>query len=392
MVEDARSGGGCRGRGRALVSAGVVVVALVMHSAATLAAEPQPAVLVAQAFGAEPTWDGPQYPGADGKGHVFILRAHDYEIYPVSRHGELGEPEPWTMAPLSAPPVVLDAAMDRHGDWVLFDAGQVRLIRSGKEVPLPELRWVARSVTLSRGDPVAAVAPYRMGHWKRNERFTPPLLVVAGEGAWSELVPSERGEEPPREKIGAVTVEDSVRVAAGAHGDLWTANRYRYRLVHYTSAGRERLTLEVDGARVPQRSQGAVAADRAAMDEEVARLSEPERARVEVNTARDVIYDLVEGRDGRIYLLVGGSVGGRLDLDRYDPVRNVLERVATTIESRGVVSMAAGRDGLYIVPFNGRETRWRIGWDAIEAAGWAPVKGVVINDLEAPAGEDEAEP
>ena len=276
------------------MSAGVVVVALVMHSAATLAAEPQPAVLVAQAFGAEPTWDGPQYPGADGKGHVFILRAHDYEIYPVSRHGELGEPEPWTMAPLSAPPVVLDAAMDRHGDWVLFDAGQVRLIRSGKEVPLPELRW-ARARSRSRE--VIRSPPWRRTGWvtgrgtngSRRPCWSSPARAP---GASSFRASGARSRLARR--LGAVTVEDSVRVAAGAHGDLWTANRYRYRLVHYTSAGRERLTLEVDGARVPQRSQGAVAADRAAMGEEVARLSEPERARVEVNTARDVIYDLVE--------------------------------------------------------------------------------------------------
>jgi len=109
--------------------------------------------------------------------------------------------------------------------------------------------------------------------------------------------------------------------------------------------------------------------------EERARYSRPETAKIQVNSALPVIRALAEGRDGRLYLLVRPKAGG-LALDRLDLVQGVVSRVDITAESPGAVSMVAGADGLFLVPYNGKDKRWFVSWEALNDSDWRPLEGV----------------
>jgi hypothetical protein len=89
------------------------------------------------------------------------------------------------------------------------------------------------------------------------------------------------------------------------------------------------------------------------------------------------ISDLTEGPDHRIYLAVQGDKG--LSLDRYDPAQGTLERIDVNLTAPGYMSLAAGRDALYIAAARGDEGRWRISWEDLDGAMWkkVDVKGEV---------------
>jgi len=348
-------------------------------------AQPEPlAVLTASPFGGGTEWDGPQFVGADAKGRVFVLRAQELEVYPVGKGGGLGEPKRLQTAPLTEPVVIMDAAMDRHGDWVMKDKNELRWFRSGKEVPLPELHWGVTTVALRKGTPIVAVLPFPSGHVQKSDYLDPPLLLSPGEHDWSVLAPSVYDTAPDFHDYTRVMQEQDGRLLVDAGADVWLACRYRYRLVRYSGTGQERMTLEVGGAKLQQRSDAAVAASLADLETELARMPERPEATttITVNQSRELILDLTEGRDGNLYLLLAGDESGTLLLDRFDRARRVLERVPVRADARGILSIAAGKDALYLVPFSGHATRWRIPWADVERADWQPVEDVVLDGLE----------
>lgn len=352
---------------------------------ATAVEAPHAVVAVPAATGAQ--WNGPQYVGADGKGRVFLLQAEGLLVYPVERDGTLGEPEALETAGMDTPAPVLDAAMGGHGDWVLLAGSDPRWFHAGEEVVLPPLHWAATSVALVDGRPVIATHPLPKGRVAQRELASPPLLLSPSKDDWSVLAESDLEGPPDVKKAMQIQQRSFARLLADSDGSLWLANQYRYRLAHYTSGGRELLTLEVDGAKVRHRDDDDPALEKAREDlaREHARYSEPEKARVEVNTAVLTVFDLTEGPDGRIYLLVrGDGERGSFHLDRYDGVEGKMERVPLRADVAGAISIAAGKSGLYLVPFNGTKARYRVPWEALETADWQPLEGVMMDGLELP--------
>jgi len=63
-------------------------------------------------------------------------------------------------------------------------------------------------------------------------------------------------------------------------------------------------------------------------------------------TGRQLVEGLVAASDGTFYALV--ETGDARALDRYDPVRNVIERCPLQLKESGRASLACGRDGFYI--------------------------------------------
>lgn len=331
-----------------------------------------------------PTWEGQQYAGADDKGRVYVLRPKDFLVYPL-KGGELGKPTKLERSAVGTPAPVLDAAIDGPRDWVALFGGEVRWIRSGKEKTLPKLNWSVAAVTLLDGQPVVAVYPTPVGRPTDRELRRVPLLLSPNGSRWSILAESDRETYAKREERAKARVEDAVRLLTDSRGSLWLASTYRYRLLNFSGAGDELLRLEVDGAEIHERDEEEVEEARLALEKKRAGHHDPSAVRINTNTAVPAIRDLVEGRDGRIYLLTQGVEGGGLALDRFDRVRNILERAPLDLDLPGAVSLAAGKHGLYFVPFNGERQRHMLPWEAVEAAEWTPVEGVEINGMDAAA-------
>jgi len=328
-------------------------------------------------------FEGPQYVGSDSKGKVFILRTEGtLEVFPLEDDG-LGKPRALQRKAMEGHGFVLDAAMDRHGDWIVLYGAEVRLFEDGKEKILPRLSWQPFSVALLNGEPIAGTFPFPMGRLSKRELRNPPLIQAADKDDWRTVVESERNGPPKVEERTPALHATASKIMTDSEDTIWLANEYRYRVVRYSKAGRELLSIEVGEAEVAHHEEESLEDARVALEEERARYANPERAKVVVNTAVTSILDLVEGEDGKIYLLTKAGKSGSLTLDRYDGVLNTLERTALGMTTPGAVSIASGKDGIYLVPFNGTLKRYLVPWEEIEQAAWVPVEGVKIDGTDA---------
>jgi hypothetical protein len=135
-------------------------------------------------------WEGPQFVQADRTGNVFFLRPDHLEVYPVTKTGQLGEPVR-LQASGAVAGFVREAAMSREGDrWLLLSGATVRLFVDGKEKVLPPLDWKPWSLTLLRGAPIVAVAPFPMGGRSVDPKRvgTPPWLLQLDANQWHQTL------------------------------------------------------------------------------------------------------------------------------------------------------------------------------------------------------------
>lgn len=99
-------------------------------------------------------------------------------------------------------------------------------------------------------------------------------------------------------------------------------------------------------------------------------------------TAQPLIQDITEGRDGKIYLyLAPGPFGPEPLLDRFDPTTQRLERAVLGLDHPGRVTLAAGRDGLWIAAVGAGRALWRIPWLTLQEIGWREVKEAHFDGL-----------
>lgn len=336
----------------------------------TVAAEPAsaPKAIRPEPALAGPTWDGSQFVRADRKGKIFLFRGNTFEVYPQTANGALGEPvrlEPTA----EQKTMVLDAALSPAGDqWLVHADAGARLFVSGKEKALPPLYWRPWSITFLRNTPVVAVVPIPVGGISRDlESLSEiPWLYSLGNGQW-ETVVTQR-DLTGKEVVQAmrdqkdVVADAAIFMSADHSGKLWVGRQYAYRVERWSPSGRPLDEIIVEGGKV-----------------------EAKEYREEVNStaskgfhrfsAKPAVRDLVEGTDHRLYLLVTRP-DGALVLDRYDPALAVLERVPLDMTKKsGRFTLAAGKDGLYLAAWNGRDGRWRITWETLEQAGWEKVEG-----------------
>jgi hypothetical protein len=245
------------------------------------------------------------------------------------------------------------------------------------------------------GDPVVAVVPVRAGRLESGEdRWgdLPHVVVLRGD-EWVTLVPVEDPTESSELSWVARRQGYDAWILGDSRRHLWLAHQFRYRVDRYSPAGKLRLRIEVDGGEVKHRDDPkTLARQTAALEAERRRYAEAKRATTTANTALPAIEALAEGRDGRLYFLVSKpSHGSSLALDRYDQARGKLERVQLLLSTAETVTMAAGRDGLYLAAFDGRKGRWKLAWERLEEAAWRDVEGVKIDGMDVVA-DGETEP
>ena len=356
-----------------LVAASVAILFLTV--APSGAAKPSPPLRpVALDTGPGTDWEESQFVRADRDGNVFFLRGPRLEIYPVDKTGRLGEPVRLEAAGPN-PNFVLEAAMDPSGrNWLLLADGHLRFFPEGKEHDLPKLDDQPWSVGFVRDVPIVAVIPRPL----EGRKGSPPWLLNADRNRWNTVVDftaSYAGDPTERGRRNDVVAESAVLLTGDHQGRVWTGRRYAYRIERYTLGGRRLLDLQVGDGKVRRKENDKpVVVDVPAAGTEQGNdpgTSGGRKATFRPFTGQAVILDLAEARDGNLYLLLRTETGG-LAIDRYDPSADLLERRELDLAvPDGRMTLAAGKDGLYLATWSDASGRWRIGWGQLEpASSW----------------------
>jgi hypothetical protein len=362
--------------GRALIPIlGLVALCLAFRPVFALDPLPLPA------GGASRHWDGPQFVAADRLGRVSLLRARTLQVYPVEKTGALGEPER-LQATLDVSGEVQNAALDASGSqWLIQTFGAVHLFADGKEKALPRLAWLPNSVGFRRDEPVVAVLPVVVGTRQGKLGDTPPWLLRPSGEQWESLremkglTAGQTAEGLKNGKLNDYVAKWGAWLAGDRSGRLWVGRSYAYRVERFSPGGRQLLALTVaGGVREPVKSSPQEITVKAGGRDATAPGKDAEEKRSYFGfTAEPAILALTEAPDGRIYLLARNKDGACV-LDRLDPTLNQLERVSLSIQLKGRATIAAGKDALYVVAYNGHEGRWRIPWLSMEQAVWKKLK------------------
>ncbi len=378
------------------------MVALVLVGAALMTS---PAMTIASAAAqlqieplpkndSEKAWTGHQFVAADRAGHVFFLKAATFETYPLAKAGLLGEPVGLQKAP-GLNDEVREAAISPAGDaWLLRVSKGVRLFENDKEKVVPSLDWAPFAVTFRRGTPLVAVAPLPVRPLQNASKAgTLPWIQQLAGDSWStfrERQGPTLGEMMKTENwFGKILEEDPLFLASDRRGRVWVAHRYAYKIQQLSPSGALISEILIDQGKVRKKKESQpieIKASVAANPREATHAPSQEKGTFFPFTAEAVIQGLAEGRDGRMYFLVVPTSGGAA-LDRFDPVRGVVERALLQWKAEGDISMAAGKDALYLAPADAAKGRWRVSWETLENAEWKKVEGAT---LESKGGEEEA--
>ncbi len=334
-----------------------------------------------------PTWEAQQFVQADRTGNVYFLRADTLAVYPYTKERTFGEPVRLATS-LDRTGAVYSVAMSPAGDrWLIQDARSARLFVDGKEQPVPPLPFKPWSVALLRDTPLVAVVPLPIGGRSVDVQKigAPPWFLQLGRDRWEPMVtlkgPSV-AELLKDNKLNSSIAENAAFMAGDRQGKLWVARQYAYHVERMTSSGHVLLDITVDGGRVrkEQESKGIEIAPRSPSDNptDATRNPRQEKSTYIPFTAPSVLEAMTEGRDGRMYFFVH-TADGATALDRYDPVRAVLERIPLSLKLKDRPSLAAGKDGLYLAAWSGQAGRWRLPWDLLDQARWRKVENCKID-------------
>lgn len=357
-----------------------ILVALSLAAPAGLAASDLRPSPVSGLGEAGPEWKGYQTVEADRAGRVFYFRGESYQVYPVDpRTGNLGKPLKLETS-LSSSSSPREAAMSTGGDrWLMIHAGKLRYFEKGKEKALPVLPWGAQSVGFHRDSPVVAVLPIVLKGTESPSGDLPWLFTLSGD-RWDVLRELEGvTEQDANEGLDNGNFEKQLaqvatRLTTDSQGRLWAAHQYSYKIQRLSPSGRVLEEIRLDDGRFREKKQRASAIEIKRSDPSqnpTSATSDPvkEKKTYTPFPFDAVLYDVVGGRDGRIYTLTRTDSGG-LALDRYDPVESVLERKALSVKWKGNASLAAGKDALYLAPYEASAGRWKLSWEELERPGW----------------------
>ena len=328
-----------------------------------------------------------QFVQADKDGRVFLLDSRTLDVLPLTARGLGAVTLRLTpRAPLKEP--VSRAAMGTTSDVWFVKANDPCFFAGGEEKPLPPAQWWPDNVALLGDTPVIAVRPGLMiGARPANIRDmrlpeeAPWLLSLSGD-RWEPLVTGNWKDTG--EGMGDTMTAFAVKVAASSNRSFWMAREYAYRVRRLSPTGRLREELVV-GEGTPTRLSGeAIAAAEKNAAAFAAAHPKPGQAPGSSSasfftpmTNAPVIKAITEGRDGRLYVLA--TVAGDLVLDRYDPVVKKMGRVRLPFTYTGIMSMAAGKDGLFFAAYQAKAGRWLVPWEELERARWSAVTELQVN-------------
>jgi hypothetical protein len=337
-----------------------------------------------------PEWDGAQFVQADRSGNVFFLRANTFEVYPLTKRGDFAEA-------LRLHPVdertgyIHSAVLSADGDqWLLYADFSVRRFVDGNEKPLPALKWNPWGVGFLRDTPLVAVIPRPLDSIRHlPATMEVPWLLQLDQDGWSPMTAVQAMDVAGMLKSGKMNDAISERAAFlkdDKDGKLWVAHQYGYHLQRFSPSGRQLLDIIVDGGTVQRKdkeeSHGIEVKLHGDRDNptEATRDGRTEKATFFPFTGQHTLLGMAQRLDGCLYLLVR-TQGDGVALDRYDPTRVALERLPLQLEIGDALTMAAGRNALYLAAGDGRKGRWRIDWDVLDLAHWQKIANARIDDV-----------
>ncbi len=367
-------------RGISLTNAAITSILLVTVSVYGRAAENQPAARVAvERVAGDSARDDEkalQFLEADAKGRVFLLHGDTLEVDQILPSGKTAA---WRTQ-LSKEPsdaAVGNAALSPDGSsWLLASGPDELMLLSGDDRrPLASPRWWVSALAYTTDGPVVAVLPASVGGADatgNTEWDNPPLLLRFDDPKWQTLSTQEPPAQPSLEHIKG---ERDLRLVAGRNGSLWAIQQNAYLLRRYSRQGVLEESVSVSGGHVQWKDRTEEdwrALERAsqAVGQTFTRSRHPKAAPVRVVRG-------LTAQDDRVYLVIETPEG--LALDRWDEGTQVLDRLLLDgiTPGRSSLSVAAGRDGLYIAARGLGQPIWRLDWQRLENAKWKAVKEVV---------------
>jgi hypothetical protein len=209
----------------------------------------------------------------------------------------------------------------------------------------------------------------------RAEWEKPPFLLRLDGQTWQTLNVQDElkliSEKPPvLPSPDQLKAERDVKLAAGRNGALWAAQQNAYLLKRYSRQGAVEESVAVNGGRVEWKER--TEEDFRALDRLFSRKINRAHKMAAVRVVRGLTVQA-----NRVYQVVETPEG--VALDRWDADIQVLDRLLLAGIAPGLsyLSLAAGRDGLYIAARGLGEPIWRLDWQRLEDAKWKAVAEAV---------------
>lgn len=310
---------------------------------------------------------------ADSHGRAYLFRGDTLDVYGFDGRGRLGAPTR-LYSPLPLKGSVDFAAMGEAGDeWLASAGGDLIQFRNGRSQAVPDLPWMATSIAWLDGRPAAGVVPVSFG--RPIDPGDPPLVMTLESRGWDRFASTKLAKPvSDRHPVDVLFANHSNRLVSPAGGSgLWVSRPYAGQLTHYSSGGVPNLEVLL-GRGEPSYRRDQDQVQRATT--ESARRAGYDMAKTTTIafTARMAIRGMAAGRDGTLYVLAAASGQPPANaLFRLEPNSTVLESLPIRLDLDGEVSMAAGKDALYISPLRGRPEVWRVAMEDLDQAAWAEV-------------------
>jgi hypothetical protein len=309
------------------------------------------------------------------------------KVYPVHEDGSFGEAFSLTGAQPSSE--VSAAAMSRTGDrWLVAWGGQAALFQDGKARNIPAPGWLVASAAFAGDDLLVSVLPIKAAPGPAGGRqklaALPVVLHLDSNQGWVPVIerPFEKRKATgsSRDPMDQMFAEHTTRVLPDGR-KLWALWPFSYVLKRYSPSGHPEMEVVV-GEGEPKFTDGQ--AEQKKLEEKLKREGyDTQEAQFGAFTGKRMLQGAALGRDGHLYLVVSPEAAGdSFALDRLDIATGVVERAPLQMSAGSELTLAAGRDALYLATTNGSGGRWKIDWNALEKIAWKKVAGVKLNGAE----------